>query len=193
MTWFSPTRYRVSQLSLPMGTFALRLCLMSGAGLALLTASRVARADDSCPLGSTEKTEAGFTWCEPSVCDGAAACPPGSVCRPVPLCVEIGTLDAGSPGGARLLVRQRCGANKSCPQNTTCSEKDRCVTRAQADKAGLLVLTDAGAAPAAEGAAAPKKSACGCSTPGAHLGEGEGGVPALLALVALGARRRRAR
>ncbi|HSO34503.1 MAG TPA: MYXO-CTERM sorting domain-containing protein [Labilithrix sp.] len=157
---------------------------------ATATAGR-ARAEDTCPLGSTEKKETGFTWCEPSVCDADNQCPTGSICRPVPLCVEIGALDAGSSdaGGARLLVRQRCGANKACPQNTTCSEKSRCITLAQADKAGLTSASGAASAAAPGAAEAPKK-ACGCSVPGARGAGATSALLALLGVVAMGARRR---
>jgi len=154
-----------------------------------------AHAEDQCPLGSTERTEAGFTWCEPSVCDSDSQCATGSICRAVPLCVEVGALDAGKgdAGGARLLARQRCGISKSCPQNTTCSEKSRCITKAQADKAGLMTASGASAAPsAAAGSAtgdAPKK-ACGCDVPGTRGAERIGGVLAMLGLVVIGARRR---
>jgi MYXO-CTERM domain-containing protein len=155
--------------------------------LSLTAASGPVRAEDTCPLGSTEKTEDGFTWCEPSVCDSRTTCPTGSVCRPVPLCVEIGSIAVRGKGdgGSRLLVRQRCGVNKSCPPNTACSERDRCITTAQADKAGLLTVAEAGTAPAE----APKK-ACGCSTPGVHRGAGASGALALLALLLVTARRR---
>lgn len=169
-----------------------RLSLLSLVVLALAGLTRVARAEDQCPLGSAEKTETGFTWCEPSVCDADNQCPTGSVCRPVPLCVEIGALDAGkgTAGGARLLARQRCGANKACPQNTTCSEKSRCLTRAEADKAGMLTPASASASAVTSGAADPPKKTCGCHVPGAHGGELAGGMLAMLGVVAIGARRR---
>jgi MYXO-CTERM domain-containing protein len=167
-----------------------------GVAVAVMATAGGARADD-CPLGSTERTEGGFTWCEPSVCETENECPTGSVCRNVPLCVEIGALDAGKgdAGGARLLARQRCGANKSCPQNTTCSDKGRCMTPAQADKAGLT--TKSGPSAAASSAAsspasagdAPKK-ACGCSVPGTPSTGLAYGVLAMLGLVLVGARRR---
>ena len=70
-----------------------------------------ARAQEECPLGSTQKSESGQSWCEPSVCDETAPCPAGLVCRPVALCVEIGALDqapgAKTDGGQRLLARQK--------------------------------------------------------------------------------------
>jgi MYXO-CTERM domain-containing protein len=158
-----------------------------------------ARADDECPLGSVQKTESGQTWCEPTVCEIDNQCPTGSVCRPVALCLEIGAL-ATSPGskdaGQKVLVRQRCGANKSCPQNTTCSEKSRCITRAQADKAGLAVAAGAGSATpvGSGGAAAPAdapKKACGCHAVGSSSGDLGGGALALVGAIAIAARRRR--
>ncbi len=163
---------------------------------ALTASANVARADDTCPLGSTERREGDFTWCEPSVCDSDLACPKGSLCRPVPLCVEIGAVDAGGSdaGGARLLVRQRCGLNKACPQNTTCSEKSRCITLGQADKAGLTggsptsSATTAATAPTAP-TEAPKK-ACGCDVPGRSGAGSAGALLALAGVVAVGARRR---
>ncbi len=155
-----------------------------------------ARAQEECPLGSTSKSENGATWCEPTVCDETAPCPAGLVCRPVALCIEIGALDQ-APGtktdaGQRLLVRQRCGADKSCPQKTTCSDKGRCITQAQAEKAGLLKpssTTDAGAAGAAGATDAPKK-ACGCHVPGTSGGELGGAALAMLGMIAIAARRR---
>jgi hypothetical protein len=162
--------------------------------VAVIATAGTARAQEQCPLGSTERVETGFTWCEPSVCDADNQCPTGSICRPVPLCVEVGVVDAGKSdaGGARLLVRQRCGENKACPQNTTCSEKSRCITMAQADKAGLTTKSGPSAAASAAGPGstdAPKK-ACGCDVPGTHGGELAGGLLAVLGLVTIGARRR---
>lgn len=164
--------------------------------LGALGVARSASAQEECPLGSTQKSESGSTWCEPTVCDQDNQCPNGSVCRPVALCVEIGSLDQApgtkSDAGQRLLVRQRCGADKSCPQKTTCSDKGRCITRAQADKAGLSASPSAGGdAGAGAGASsdAPKK-ACGCHVPGTSGGELGGAALALLGVVAIGTRRR---
>lgn len=163
--------------------------------LAILGTASSAQAQEECPLGSTQKSESGQTWCEPTVCDLDDQCPTGSVCRPIPLCVEIGTLDQ-APGvktdaGQRLLVRQRCGADKSCPQRTTCSEKGRCITRAQAEKAGLTASPGAGGdAGATSGAAASPKKTCGCHVPGTSGGELGGAGLALLGAIAIGARRR---
>ena len=158
--------------------------------VAMLGTARVAHAEDLCPLGSIEKKEGDFTWCEPSVCDTDSTCSTGSICRPVSLCVEVGQLDAGS-GGSRLLARQRCGEGGSCPQNTTCSAKSRCITKTQADKAGLLSASAKGSSAAPAPSTDPPKKACGCDVPGSRRGgELAGGVLAMLGLVVIGARRR---
>ena len=97
--------------------------------------------------------------------------------------------------GQRLLVRQRCGANKSCPQNTTCSEKSRCITRAQAERAGMLTPSAASgaSAPATGGASEAPKKACGCHVPGTSGGERGGAALAMLGVLAIAIRRSRAR
>lgn len=164
-----------------------------------VSVSGVARADEECPLGSVQKSESGETWCEPTVCADDTQCPTGSLCRPVPLCVEIGVLPQApgtkSDAGQRLLVRQRCGADKSCPQRTTCSEKSRCITRAQAERANLLsVATPSASAasagtPPAGGAGTPKK-ACGCDVPGRSTGDVGGAALALLGVAVIASRRR---
>jgi len=161
----------------------------------VLGTAGTALAQEECPLGSTQKSESGQTWCEPTVCDQDTQCPTGSVCRPVALCVEIGALDPApgvkSDAGQRLLVRQRCGADKSCPQKTTCSDKGRCITRAQAEKAGLTAPTaSAGDAGASAPAAGEPKKACGCHVPGTSGGELGGAALAMLGVLAIGARRR---
>ncbi len=171
------------------------LLTAAAAAASIVSISRAALAQEECPLGSTQKSEGGQTWCEPTVCDLDNQCPTGSICRPVPLCVEIGALDQApgtkSDAGARLLVRQRCGADKACPQRTTCSEKSRCITRAQAEKAGLLTAggasgADAGAAAAGE----PPKKACGCHVLGTTGGELPGAALAIACVAAIAARRR---
>ena len=177
--------------------FMIALMIAGAAAAASLALPRAARADEECPLGSVSKSESGETWCEPTVCDDTAPCPSGLMCRPVALCVEIGTLPQApgtkSDAGQRLLVRQRCGADKSCPQRTTCSDKGRCITREQADRAGLLTAAAASSATSSTTtpAAAPKKS-CGCDVPGSS----GNGVPtsalAFVAAVVVVARRRRA-
>ncbi len=171
------------------------IALMIAAASAALTLPGTARADEECPLGSVSKSESGETWCEPTVCDDSAPCPSGLMCRPVALCVEIGTLPQApgtkSDAGQRLLVRQRCGADKSCPQRTTCSDKGRCITREQADRAGLLTAA-AASSPAATTApgAAPKKS-CGCDVPGRSGNGLATSALAFAAAVVVVARRRR--
>lgn len=160
----------------------------------LVVSPGIARADEECPLGSALKSEGGETWCEPTVCENDDQCPTASVCRPVPLCVEVGVLEqrpgTASDAGQRLMVRQRCGVDKACPQRTTCSEKSRCVTRAQADKAGLLAPTAAASASAAAPTTEAPKKACGCHVPGTSSGELGGAALAMLGVLAIGARRR---
>lgn len=156
--------------------------------------STAASAQEECPLGSVQRTESGQTWCEPTVCETDTNCPNGSICRPVALCVEIGVLDntpaAKAEAGTKLLVRQRCGVDKACPQKTTCSDKSRCITRAQAEKAGLLTVGAAGsAAPSGAPAEAQKKS-CGCHVPGTRGGELGGAALAIVGALLIGARRR---
>jgi hypothetical protein len=179
-------------------------CLRALAFVAILASglgvSGSARADDECPLGSVQKSESGETWCEPSVCDDTAPCPNGLLCRPVPLCVEIGVLPQApgtqSDAGQRLLARQRCGADKSCPQRTTCSDKSRCIMRAQADRANLLTVPGAGASasagtpPAGATTDAPKK-ACGCDLVGRSANDLGAAALSLLGVMAVIARRRR--
>jgi hypothetical protein len=174
--------------------------LVSGVAIVLtLGVTTRARADEECPLGSVPKSESGETWCEPTVCDDTAPCPGGMLCRPIPLCVEIGALPQapGSKGdaGQRLLVRQRCGADRSCPQRTTCSDKGRCITRAQAERANLLTApgTQASASAGGFGTDAPAtKKACGCALPGRSTGD-LGGAAFALVLTAMIATRRRSR
>jgi hypothetical protein len=162
-----------------------------------LSVTSSARADEECPLGSVSKSESGETWCEPTVCDDTAPCPGGMLCRPIPLCVEIGVLPQApgskSDAGQRLLVRQRCGADKSCPQRTTCSDKGRCITRAQADRANLLTVpgTQASASAGGFGTDAPStKKACGCSVPGRSPSDLGGAAFALLLTAVIATRRR---
>jgi hypothetical protein len=174
--------------------------LVSVAAIVLgLSVTTGARADEECPLGSVSKSESGESWCEPTVCDDTAPCPGGMLCRPIPLCVEIGVLPQApgskSDAGQRLLVRQRCGADKSCPQRTACSDKGRCITRAQAERANLLTAPGTQASASAGGFAtdAPAtKKACGCSVPG-HSTTELGGAAFALLLTAVVATRRRSR
>lgn len=163
------------------------------ASMTLVLATRAARAEDDCPIGSAQKTEHGETWCEPTVCDTDTNCATGLICRPIALCVEIGVLDVKTDAGQKLLVRQRCGENKSCPQKTACSEKGRCISRAQAEKAGLLTTTAGATSAPISGStsdAPPAKKACGCSVPGSSRGATSGALLAVLGLIAASARRR---
>jgi MYXO-CTERM domain-containing protein len=152
--------------------------------LSLVLASSPALADEAnCPAGSMQKTEEGATWCEPTVCETDTQCGSGEVCSPVPLCVEVGTLKPsgaklGGDAGQRLMARQKCGADKSCPQATTCSDMKRCVSRASAER------MNAPTAPTE----APKKS-CGCRVAGAPT-SGLGLALAGVALALAAARRR---
>lgn len=155
---------------------------------ALVFTPSVARAEDQCPLGSVEKKEAGQTWCEPTICASDTNCATGLICKPVALCVEIGALEPGAKdAGQRLMARQRCGEAKACPQNTTCSEANRCITKAQAEKGGLITTSAPSSAPAT---GAPAKSACGCHTVGGSTGTFGAAALALLAGLVLIARRR---
>jgi len=171
---------------------------MLGIAIALTAGTANAQAQEDCPAGSVQKNESGQTWCEPTVCETDTNCPTGSICRPVPLCVEIGVLDpkpgekAPAEAGMKLLVRQRCGTGNSCPQKTTCSDKTRCITRAQAEKAGLLapVVVPSGTNALPANPAEPPKKACGCHTPGTRGGALGGVALAMLGALAIGARRR---
>jgi hypothetical protein len=154
----------------------------------LLTSA--AHANDDCPPGSVHKSQDGFTWCEPTVCNDDGQCNPNEVCRPVGLCMEVGTLSSNpnADGGKRLVVTQRCAPDKRCPQKQTCSEMGRCVTRTAAEKMGLLVT--ASPAPSAEAGGTAKKSSCGCDVVGSS--HESAGVFALIgSLVVFVARRRR--
>ncbi|MBX3188851.1 MAG: hypothetical protein KF819_17665 [Labilithrix sp.] len=154
-------------------------------------ASTASAQPDDCPPGSIPKSEGSAQWCEPSVCDSDAQCRAGEVCKPMPLCVQIGTIvPAGATTaratGERLVATHRCGADKRCPDTTTCSEKSRCISRAQADKMGLLAPSASTASPE------PAKKSCGCRVPG---GSSEGSIGIVLALaggsLAIQMRRRR--
>jgi hypothetical protein len=155
----------------------------------------LASADD-CPAGSKQKSEGGFTWCEPTVCMTDGNCSPSEVCRPVPLCVEVGKLDdqkSTKDAAQKLVATQRCAPDETCPSTQTCSKMSRCVSKAQADKMGMASAPSAGASASATPASGDaKKSACGCVVVGARAGgatalAGLGGV--LLGLAAIGSRK----
>lgn len=158
---------------------------------ALLLAS-TARANDDCPAGSVHKTEDGFSWCQPTICQNDGQCTANEVCRPIPLCMEVGELaDAGSKSdaGKRLVVTQRCAPDKTCPQRQTCSDLGRCISKATAEKMGILTV-----APAASALtnSEPAKKSCGCHAVGSESNAGHTGALGLgVALAALLASRRR--
>lgn len=156
-----------------------------------------AKAPENCPPGSVGKASGAFAWCEPTVCVIDTDCGAGMVCRTLGLCMNAGTIgDPKRDAAERLSVTNVCGPNKSCPTDTVCSEMPRCVEPAYAQRMSLLAPGQAAAAPSASAAPPndmmPKKSACGCSVPGAQKG---GLAPfALMSCLAIGAaisRRRR--
>ena len=162
------------------------------AGLVVFFLPSIAWADD-CPAGSKLKTEGGFSWCEPSVCLNDGNCSPSEVCRPVPLCVEVGKLEPGTPRSPRsedaaqkLVATQRCAPDETCPSTQTCSKMSRCVSKAQAEKMGMA-LPPPGATASHE--AEPKKSACGCSVVGSPGGDVMAFAGLALAAAAIGSRR----
>lgn len=186
---------------------ALVSALVSGALAIALTAPAVARAETAtaptdCPPGAVGKAEGANAWCEPSVCETEAQCSPGQVCRSVPLCVQVGTLEKkdGGPAlaadknaGNKLMAVGRCGPDQKCPESTVCNEKKRCVDRAASDKMGPVAATSASAAPTSTATATPPaKSSCGCEAAGARGAFGGAGALALAA-VAVRVGRRRAR
>lgn len=164
--------------------------------LSLPALARAVETDPTdCPPGSANKTENGMSWCEPSVCETDGNCLPNEVCRPIGLCVQIGTVsgDAGATASnkaSRLIATGRCAADKKCPNTTTCSEKSRCIEKQKADKMGILTV--ATAAPSASATPAAAKSGCGCSTVGTAT-SGYGALAALGAMGLLVARRSRRR
>lgn len=185
------------------GSGSLRLTVVATGIAALVAATgtaRVAHAQTDCPPGSTQKSESGFTWCAPSVCDTDAQCGGGEVCRPIPLCVQVGKVDPKGAGmadaGERLVATQRCGADKACPNTTVCSDKSRCISRDKADRLGLLAAAAPGGsasagADSATPSAEPAKKSCGCHVPGARSGEPLALALATLGAVVIAARRRR--
>ncbi len=149
-----------------------------------------ALADVDCPAGTKKKTEGPNEWCEPVVCLTDAQCG-ADVCKPVPLCIEIGTVKSadGKDAGQRLMARQRCGPDRACPSSTTCLDGNRCISKADAEKMGLLTA----AAPSASASAAPAASSdkkCGCSVVGAPSSSGGALACAALGAIAIAARRR---
>lgn len=155
----------------------MRLVVLPVLALSLSTATAFAA---DCPPGSLSRSQDGYSFCEPTVCQNDGQCNPEEVCRPVALCMQIGTLDvdAATLGGAaakRLVVTQPCAPDKSCPQTTTCSDMGRCLSKATAEKLGILTRNDARALPPGE----PAKKSCGCGVVGAD--RASGGFLAVLA------------
>lgn len=147
---------------------------------------------DDCPAGSKMKSENGFSWCEPSVCLNDTNCSPAEVCRPVPLCVEVGKLDernSTKDAAQRLVATQRCAPDETCPSTQTCSKMSRCVSKAQADKMGMATAPGASASSAAPAGGEAKKSSCGCLVVGTHGSDGAALLGLALAAVAIGSRR----
>lgn len=151
-----------------------------------------ARAADDCPPGSVSRSQDGYTWCEPTVCENDGQCKPNEVCRRVPLCMQIGTLTADAAvledAGKRLVVTQRCAPDKTCPQTTVCSDMTRCLPTTDADRMGLL--TSSSAAPSNGVPTASDKKSCGCHAVGSSTGP-TNLLAAAIALSMFWARRRR--
>ena len=168
-----------------------------GVGLFITTSlvPSAARADD-CPPGSIFRSQDGYSFCEPTVCQSDSQCNPDEVCRPIPLCLQVGTLDpkaaALHDGGQRLVATQRCGPDKTCTQNTVCSDLGRCVSRDTAEKMGVLSAASSGSPATSDAKTGAEKKTCGCRAVGTpDLGAGLG-LAVSTALVALVAVRRRA-
>lgn len=177
--------------------------LLVAAAVVLTAPVAAAQTFVECPPGSYRMDERGFSWCQPTVCENDSMCNPNVVCRPVGLCMQLGALSKpGEPdGGARLMVTQICGEDRTCPQNQTCSVHGRCVTPTQAEKLGVMDKK-VGAPPAPSAAPEPtetKKSSCGCEAVGAGGRGGAGlfgvalGLSALLVRAGRRGSRRRAR
>lgn len=137
-------------------------CIAFAVPLLFVARSALAATDTfvECPPGSTKQEEGSYSWCQPSVCGDDTQCAP-NVCRPVGLCMQIGSLNKpGEPdGGQRLIATQICQEDKQCPTQQTCSLLKRCVSQAQADKLAANAVPATPADP-------PKKSGCGCDAVG---------------------------
>jgi MYXO-CTERM domain-containing protein len=139
--------------------------------LAFLTVAAPSPAAGDCPPGSVFRSQDGYTFCEATVCLNDGQCTTDEVCRPVPLCLQVGTLtpDAATLGdaGKRLVATQQCAPDQSCPQSTVCSALSRCVRKAVAERMGLLAAANpAGSAPTGTNDAPPAKKSCGCRVVG---------------------------
>lgn len=149
---------------------------------------------DDCPAGSKSKSEGGFTWCEPSVCMNDGNCSPSEVCRPVPLCVEVGKLgeqNSVKDAAQKLVATQRCAPDETCPSTQTCSKMSRCVSKAEAEKMGMATAPGASASAAPPAGGEAKKSSCGCIVVGERARGADGAALAglVLGLAAIGSRR----
>lgn len=170
--------------------------------LAASARAETATAPTDCPPGAVGKAEGSNAWCEPTVCETEAQCTPGQVCRSVPLCVQVGTIEKkdGGPSlapdknaGNKLMAVGRCGPDQKCPESTVCNEKKRCVDRAASDKMGPVSAASASpsaSAGATSTATPPAKSSCGCDVVGAPGTFGGAGALALGALAIVVGRRR---
>jgi MYXO-CTERM domain-containing protein len=164
--------------------------LTSTIALSVASAQNAAPPTD-CPPGSVGKASGAFTWCEPTVCVIDTDCGSGMVCRTMPLCMNAGTVGGeGKDAATRLSVTNVCGPNKSCPNDTVCSELPRCIETAVAKRMNLTA-PGASAAPASSAdLPPPKKSSCGCTVVGART-EPAAVIAGALVIVVAGARRRR--
>jgi hypothetical protein len=168
----------------------MRLVLASVSAIAMTLVTVSAFAEIDCPVGTKKKSEGPNDWCEPTVCLTDAQCGAGEVCKTVPLCVEIGTLKGTTEhadGGQRLMARQRCGPDRSCPASTSCLDGNRCISTSDADKMGLLAPAPS-ASPSAPAASGKK---CGCRLVGAPSPARGALFAAAAVALAIGARRRR--
>jgi uncharacterized protein (TIGR03382 family) len=146
----------------------MRLLPLALASVAIVAVAKTAYAADDCPPGSVYKSQEGYSWCEPTVCENDGQCSTSEVCRPVALCMQVGALTAGAAAlgdaSKRLVVTQRCAPDKTCPQTTVCSDMKRCVSKAAAEKMGLL--TQSSAPPASSAPTGAEKKSCGCEAVG---------------------------
>ena len=178
-----------------------KVLVVIAAASMLLTLTERARAESDpsdCPPGSAMKTEGSFSWCNPSVCKDDSNCLPSEVCRPMPLCVQIGVMsgDGGATAAnkeSRLIATTRCGPDKTCPSTNTFSDLSRCIDKQKADKMGILTAAPAASASSGTAPAEAKKSSCGCSIIGTRTESGAALLCVAFGAAAVIARRRRAR
>jgi len=178
-----------------LGSCALALVTVLAASAPTVARAETATAPTDCPPGAVGKAEGSNAWCEPTVCETEAQCTPGQVCRSVPLCVQVGTIEKkdGGPSlapdknaGNKLMAVGRCGPDQKCPESTVCNEKKRCVDRAASDKMGPVSAASASpsaSAGATSTATPPAKSSCGCDVVGARGTFGGAGALGAVAIV----------